>query len=85
MGFNPANFAYWIGEELWVPGYLVYYAISFYDERSGKSPCGLNGGVQRPALRNCTAGSASSEFQRIQPVRQPRAGYGGSLRGSRRG
>jgi hypothetical protein len=36
MGFNPANFAYWIGEEPWVPGYVVYYAISFYDERSGQ-------------------------------------------------
>jgi hypothetical protein len=31
MGHNPANFAYWIGEEPWVPGYLVSYAISFYD------------------------------------------------------
>jgi hypothetical protein len=31
MGYNPANFAYWIGEEPWVPGYAVYYAISFYD------------------------------------------------------
>lgn len=31
MGYNPANFAYWIGEEPWVPGYSVYYAISFYD------------------------------------------------------
>ena len=31
MGYNPANFAYWIGEEPWVPGYVVYYAISFYD------------------------------------------------------
>jgi len=31
MGYNPANFAFWIGEEPWVPGYLVYYAISFYD------------------------------------------------------
>ena len=42
MGYNPANFAFWIGEEPWVPGYSVYYAISFYDantnvesERSG--------------------------------------------------
>lgn len=31
MGFNPANFAYWIGEEPWVAGYSVSYAISFYD------------------------------------------------------
>jgi hypothetical protein len=31
MGYNPANFAYWIGEEPWVPGYSVSYAISFYD------------------------------------------------------
>jgi len=23
MGYNPANFAYWIGEEPWVPGYSV--------------------------------------------------------------
>ena len=22
-GYNPANFAYWIGEEPWVPGYSV--------------------------------------------------------------
>jgi hypothetical protein len=29
MGYNPANFAYWIGEEPWVPGYSVSYAISF--------------------------------------------------------
>jgi len=34
MGYNPANFAYWIGEEPWVPGYSVYYAISFYDARA---------------------------------------------------
>ena len=31
MGYNPANFAYWIGEEPWVYGYSVYYALSFYD------------------------------------------------------
>jgi hypothetical protein len=31
MGYNPANFACWIGEEPWVPGYSVYYAISFHD------------------------------------------------------
>jgi len=31
MGYNPANFAYWIGDEPWVPGYSVSYAISFYD------------------------------------------------------
>src|ERR1044072_5730839 len=34
MGYNPANFAYWIGEEPWVPGYSVSYAISFYDGRT---------------------------------------------------
>lgn len=31
MGYNPANFAYWIGEPPWIPGYLVSYAIGFYD------------------------------------------------------
>ena len=31
MGYNPANFAYWIGDEPWVVGYSVCYAISFYD------------------------------------------------------
>jgi len=31
MGYNPANFAYWIGKSPWVAGYSVYYAISFYD------------------------------------------------------
>jgi hypothetical protein len=31
MGYNPANFAYWIGEEPWTTGYSVSYAISFYD------------------------------------------------------
>jgi hypothetical protein len=31
MGYNPANFAYWIGAGPWVSGYAVYYAISFYD------------------------------------------------------
>ena len=34
MGYNPANFAFWIGEEPWVPGYSVYYAISFYNART---------------------------------------------------
>jgi hypothetical protein len=34
MGYNPANFAYHIGEAPWVPGYSVSYAISFYDARS---------------------------------------------------
>ena len=31
MSYNPANFAYHIGEEPWVAGYSVYYAVSFYD------------------------------------------------------
>lgn len=34
MGYNPANFAYWIGDEPWVPDYSVSYAISFYDEKT---------------------------------------------------
>ena len=34
MGYNPANFAYWIGEEPWTPGSSVSYAISFYDART---------------------------------------------------
>ena len=34
MGYNPANFAYWIGKGPWIPGYSVYYAISFYDART---------------------------------------------------
>ena len=34
MGYNPANFAYWIGTGPWVAGYSVYYAISFYDART---------------------------------------------------
>jgi hypothetical protein len=42
MGYNPANFAYWIGAGPWVSGYVVYYAISFYDARtqreSARSP-----------------------------------------------
>lgn len=36
MGYNPANFAYNIGIGPWVRGYLVYYAISFVDVRSGR-------------------------------------------------
>ena len=35
MSYNPANFAYWIGEEPWVAGYSVSYAVSFYDSLSG--------------------------------------------------
>ena len=35
MSYNPANFAYWIGEEPWVSGYSVCYAISFYDAQTG--------------------------------------------------
>ena len=31
MGYNPANFAHHIGTGPWVRGYVVYYAISFYD------------------------------------------------------
>jgi hypothetical protein len=34
MGYNPANFAYWIGTGPWVSGYSVYYAISFYDAKT---------------------------------------------------
>lgn len=34
MGYNPANFAYWIGTGPWVAGYSVSYAISFYDART---------------------------------------------------
>jgi hypothetical protein len=36
MGYNPANFAYHIGTGQWVPGYLVYYAISYYDVRTDR-------------------------------------------------
>lgn len=36
MGYNPANFAYHIGAGPWVPGYAVYYAISFYDATTGR-------------------------------------------------
>ena len=36
MGYNPANFAYHIGTGPWVPGYLVSYAISFYDAATGR-------------------------------------------------
>ena len=35
MSYNPANFAYWIGEEPWTPGYRVFYAVSFYDSATG--------------------------------------------------
>jgi hypothetical protein len=35
MGYNPANFAYWIGTGRWTEGYQVSYAISFYDARTG--------------------------------------------------
>jgi hypothetical protein len=34
MGYNPANFAYLIGTGPWLPGYAVYYSISFYDEKT---------------------------------------------------
>ena len=34
MGYNPANFAYWIGKGPWVAGYSVSYEISFYDART---------------------------------------------------
>lgn len=34
MGYNPANFAYWIGEKPWVTGYSVCYSISFYDAQT---------------------------------------------------
>ena len=34
MGYNPANFAYWIGTGPWVAGYSVSYAVSFYDART---------------------------------------------------
>jgi hypothetical protein len=36
MGYNPANFAYHVGTGPWVPGYRVYYAISFVDEKTGR-------------------------------------------------
>jgi hypothetical protein len=36
MGYNPANFAYHIGTAPWVPGYTVYYAVSFYDARTDR-------------------------------------------------
>ena len=32
IGYNPANFAYRIGEDPWVSGYMVSYAVSFYNE-----------------------------------------------------
>jgi hypothetical protein len=34
MGYNPANFAYWIGTGPRVFGYAVNCAISFYDEKT---------------------------------------------------
>ena len=36
MGYNPANFAYWIGTGPWTPGSAVSHAISFYDHTSGR-------------------------------------------------
>ena len=42
MGYNPANFAYHIGTGPWVPGYSVYYAISFYDARTGRESARSN-------------------------------------------
>src|SRR5258707_206776 len=36
MVYNPANFAYHIGTGPWVVGYSVFYAIGFYDARSGR-------------------------------------------------
>jgi hypothetical protein len=36
MGYNPANFAYHIGTGPWVPGFVVYYAISYYDSRTDR-------------------------------------------------
>jgi hypothetical protein len=36
MGYNPANFAYDIGTSPWVRGYVVHYAVSFYDARTGR-------------------------------------------------
>lgn len=35
MSYNPANFAYHIGTGPWKTGYLVSYAISFYDAKTG--------------------------------------------------
>ena len=35
MGYNPANFAHWIGTGPWSAGYAVSYAVSFYDSTSG--------------------------------------------------
>ena len=36
MGYNPANFAYDIGTGPWVHGYVVYYAVSFFDATTGR-------------------------------------------------
>lgn len=36
MGYNPANFAYHIGTGPWIHGYVVYYAVSFYDAKTGR-------------------------------------------------
>lgn len=36
MGYNPANFAYHIGVGPWIAGYAVSYAISFFDEKTGR-------------------------------------------------
>ena len=56
MGYNPANFGYHVGTGPWTPGYRVSYAISFYDESTGREsprsdwwgpktdPLGLYGG-----------------------------------------
>jgi len=36
MGYNPANFAHHIGTGPWTRGYVVYYAVSFYDASTGR-------------------------------------------------
>jgi hypothetical protein len=36
MGYNPANFAWHIGTGPWIPGYVVSYAISFFDATTGR-------------------------------------------------
>ena len=81
MGYNPANFAYWIGEEPWVPGYFVTMrSASMMRERRSNRSDQLVGSKDR--CQEALWRVWPIRFQRIRPGGQRGAAYGASSRGN---
>jgi hypothetical protein len=85
MGYNPANFAYWIGTGPWVSGYSVYYAISFYDAMTQTESTRSDWWGPKTDPKKLYGGLASSGYPWILQDKPRHDAFGGSSRGNLKG